>query len=56
LALAGHLAIHLGIQVGHALTRFYRLFCHERIDNQLLTAQLLRMVCPDRERALLALD
>jgi hypothetical protein len=55
-ALAGQLAVQLGSQVGSALTRFYRLLCNERIDDQLLTAQLLRVLHCDRERLLLAID
>ena len=56
LAVAGHLAVQLGIQVGRALTRFYRRLRHERIEDQLLTAQRLRMLQPERERLLLAID
>jgi hypothetical protein len=56
LAVAGHLAVQLGIQVGSGLTRFYGLLQNERIEDQRLTAQLLRVVCPARHRALLALD
>jgi hypothetical protein len=55
-ALAGHLAVQLGIQVGSALTRFYRLLRNERIDDQRLTEQLLRVLHGDRERLLLAID
>jgi hypothetical protein len=54
--LAGHLAVQLGIHVGSALTRFYRLLRNERIDDQLLTAQLLRLLPSERERLLLAID
>jgi hypothetical protein len=56
LAVAGHLAVHLGIHVGSALTRFYRRLRNERIEDQLLTTQLLRVLCPDRDRVLLAID
>jgi hypothetical protein len=56
LALAGHLAVPLGIQVGSALTRFYRLLRHERIDDQRLTEPRLRVLHGDRARLLLAID
>ncbi len=55
LAIAGHLAVGLGIQLGSALTRVYRLLRNPRIDDQLLTAQLLRLLGGGR-RLLIALD
>jgi hypothetical protein len=55
LAVAGHLASELGTQLGSALTRFYRLLCNPRIDDQLLTAQLLQ-VLGRGQRLLIALD
>lgn len=55
LAVAGHLAVQLGIQLGRAVTRVYRLLRHPRIDDQLLTAQLLWLRGQGR-RLLIALD
>lgn len=55
LAVAGHLAVELGTQLGSALTRFYRLLRNPRIDDQQLTAQLLRLLGPG-QRLLIALD
>jgi hypothetical protein len=49
LALAGHLAVQLGLQVGGALTRCSRLLRNARIEDQPLTAQLLRVVYSERE-------
>jgi hypothetical protein len=43
-AVAGHLAVELGTHLGRALTRFSRLLRHPRIDDQLLTAQLLPLL------------
>jgi Transposase DDE domain len=54
IAVAGHLAVELGTQLGSALTRFYRLLRNPRIDDQLLTAQLLQLLGPGR-RLLIAL-
>ena len=54
-AVAGHLAVQLGIQLGSALNRFYRLLRNPRIDDQVLTAQLLRLLGAGR-RLLIALD
>jgi hypothetical protein len=55
LAVAGHLAVELGTQLGSAVTRFYRLLRNPRIDEQLLTAQLLQLL-GHGQRLLLALD
>jgi hypothetical protein len=54
-AVAGHLAVQLGIQLGSALNRSYRLLRNPRIDDQVLTAQLLRLLGAGR-RLLIALD
>jgi Transposase DDE domain len=43
-AIAGHLAVELGPPLGSALTRFYRLLRNPRLDDQLLTAQLLQLL------------
>jgi rhodanese-related sulfurtransferase len=56
IAVAGHLAVQLGIHMGSALTRFYRLLRNERIEDQLLTTQLLRVIHPERKPLLLAID
>lgn len=55
LAVAGHLAVGLGIQLGSALNRVYRLLRNPRIDDQVLTAQLLRLLGAGR-RLLIAMD
>ena len=55
LAVAGHLAAQLGIQLGSALNRLYRLLRNPRIDDQVLTAQLLRLLGA-RRRLLIAID
>jgi hypothetical protein len=55
LAVAGHLAARLGIQLGSALNRLYRLLRNPRVDDQVLTAQLLRLLGAGR-RLLIALD
>jgi hypothetical protein len=44
LAVAGHMAVELGTQLGSALTRFYRLPRNPRIEAQLLTTQLLALL------------
>jgi hypothetical protein len=54
-AVAGHLPVELGTQLGSALTRFYRLLRHPRIDDQLLTAQLLQLL-GGGQQLLIALD
>ena len=48
MAVAGHLAVELDTQLGSALTRFYRLSRNPRIDDQLLTAQLLALLRQER--------
>jgi len=55
LAVAGHLAARLGIQRGSALNRLYRLLRNPRVDDQVLTAQLLRLLGAGR-RLRIALD
>jgi hypothetical protein len=55
LAGAEHLAVELGTQLGSALTRSYRLLRNPRIDDQQLTAQLLRLL-GHGQRLLIALD
>jgi hypothetical protein len=55
LAVAGHLAVELGTQLGSALTRFYRLLRNPRIEDQLLTAQLLQLL-GHSQQLLLAID
>jgi hypothetical protein len=55
LAVAGHLAARLGIQRGSALNRLYRLLRNPRVDDQVLTVQLLRLLGAGR-RLLIALD
>jgi Transposase DDE domain len=54
-AVAGHIAVELGTQLGSALTRFYRLLRNPRIDEQLLTRPLLQRL-GHGQRLLLALD
>jgi hypothetical protein len=54
-AVAGHLAVELGTQLGSALTRFYRLLRNPRIEDQRLTAQLLALL-GQGQRLLVALD
>jgi hypothetical protein len=54
-AIAGHSAVELGTQLGSALTRCYRPLRNPRIDEQLLTQQLLQL--PSHSpRLLIALD
>jgi Transposase DDE domain len=55
LAVAGHIAVERGTQLGSALTRFYRLLRNPRIDEQLLTGQLIQLL-GHGQRLLLALD
>jgi hypothetical protein len=43
-AVAGHLAVELGTQLGSALIRFYRLLRHPRIEDQRLTAPWLQLL------------
>jgi hypothetical protein len=56
LQLASHLALQLGIQVGSALNRFYRLLRNPRIDDQKLTFQLLRLLVEGKQSLLIAID
>jgi hypothetical protein len=44
LAVAGHLAARLGIQRGSALNRLYWLLRNPRVDDQVLMAQLFRLL------------
>jgi hypothetical protein len=53
--IAGHMAVELGTQLGSALTRFYRLLRNPRLDEQLLTAQLLPLLGRGQQ-LLIALD
>ncbi|GBC84052.1 hypothetical protein HRbin11_00473 [bacterium HR11] len=55
LAVAGHLAVRLGIQLGRAWNRLDRLLRNPRIDDQVLTAQRLRLLGAGR-RLRIALD
>jgi hypothetical protein len=54
-AVAGHVAVALGIHLGRALTRVYRLLRRERIEEQRLPAPLLRVRHQGREPLLLAI-
>ena len=56
IAVAGHLAVQLGIPRGSALTRFYRLLRKVRSDEPLRTTQLLRVLHPERKPLRLASD
>jgi Transposase DDE domain len=55
LAVAGHMAVERGTQLGSALTRFYRLLRNPRIDDQRLTTQLLALL-GQGQPLLIALD
>jgi hypothetical protein len=54
-AVAGHLAVELGTQLGSALTRFHRLLRNPHIEDQQLTAQVLQLL-GSGQRVLIALD
>jgi hypothetical protein len=54
-AVAGHLAVELGTPLGRALTRFYRLRRHPRLDDHQLTAPWLRRL-GHGQRLLIALN
>jgi len=54
-SIAGYLSRHLGIQLGSALTRFYRLLANRRIKDGQLTEALLRLVASGKTM-LIALD
>jgi hypothetical protein len=54
-AVAGPLAVELGTPLGSALTRFYRLLRHPRLDEPVLTAPLLPLLGLG-QRLLIALD
>jgi len=56
LPLATHLASCLGIKVGSALRRFYRLLANPRINDQLLTSQLLHLLGQAQKPLLLSID
>jgi hypothetical protein len=55
LAVAGHLAVERGTQLGRALTHFYRLLRNPRVDDQQLTAPRLQLL-GHGPRPLIALD
>lgn len=54
-SIAGHLSRAFGIQLGSALTRFYRLLSNRRIKDERLTESLLRLMA-SRKALLIALD
>jgi hypothetical protein len=56
LRLAAHLTMRCSIQVGSALTRFYRLLRNPRISEATLTQQLLRLLSVQEERVLIGVD
>jgi hypothetical protein len=56
LQIASHLALQLGIQLGSALNRFYRLLRNPRIDDQKLTSQILRLLANPKQSLLIAID
>ena len=56
LTLATHLAGKLKIKAGSALRRIYRLLANPRIQDQLLVAQLLRLLGERKRRLLIAID
>lgn len=55
-AIAGQLSCLTDVQLGSALTRFYRFLRNPRFDNWLLTEQMLRLVGARPGPLLLALD
>jgi hypothetical protein len=55
LAVAGHVAVGLGTQLGRTLTRLYRLLRHPRLDERRLTAPLLHLLGRGQE-LLIVLD
>lgn len=56
LSVATQLACQLHIQLGSALTRLYRLLRNPRIDDAVLSVQLLQLLSQGQERLVLALD
>jgi Transposase DDE domain. len=56
LQIASQLALQVGIQMGSALNRFYRLLRNPRIDDQKLTSQLLRLLANPKQSLLIAID
>lgn len=56
LQVASHLALQVGIQLGSALNRFYRLLRNPRIDDQKLTSGLLRLLANPKQNLLIAID
>lgn len=56
LQIASHLALQVGIQLGSALNRFYRLLRNPRIDDQRLTSGLLRLLANPKQPLLIAID
>ena len=56
LTLATHLAGKLKIKAGSALRRIYRLLANPRIQDQLLAAQLLRLLGERKRKLLTAID
>ncbi len=54
--LAAHVAARLGIQIASALRRFYRLLENPRIEDRLLSRELLRLLGRPRRRLLIAVD
>lgn len=56
LQVASHLALQVGIQLGSALNRFYRLLRNPRIDDQKLTSGLLRLLANGGQSLLIAID
>jgi hypothetical protein len=56
LQIASHLALQVGIQLGSAVNRFYRLLRNPRIDDQKLTSQVLRLLANPKQNLLIAID
>ena len=56
LQIASHLALQVGIQLGSALNRFYRLLRNPRIDDRKLTSGLLQLLANPKQPLLIAID